>query len=161
MVWEDKKDYIKVENMNSYELCYSNFKGGHSGENIADKKRGNPVKLGIEILSKLNYVYISSIKGGSLVNVIPRDFSVIFSCKNNDAEKIINQEINIQKEFYGEEVNIELKRIENKSKVFSKETTKDIINFINNYNNGALNFDIFGNQILSANLEQLMNLMII
>ncbi|MBP3708018.1 MAG: beta-Ala-His dipeptidase [Clostridia bacterium] len=145
-----KKEYMKVSNMKFYKLSYSNFKGGHSGGCIADKKRGNPIKLGIEILAKIGEVYISSIKGGSLVNVIPRNFEVEFAC-NKDIKEFVNLEIKKQKEFYGEEVKIEFLEIKNKEEVTSKETSLRIINFINSFNNGAISFDENGNQILSAN----------
>ncbi len=145
-----KKEYIELEDMKTYELMYSKFKGGHSGGNIADKYRGNPIKLGIEILSKLDEIYINSIQGGSAVNVIPRDFKIQFSCKE-DVEKIVCKEIEKQKEFFGTDVIIELKEIDNIKKALSKETSKRIIDFINSYNNGALKFDNDGNTILSAN----------
>lgn len=145
-----KKEYIEAENMNFYKLSYSNFKGGHSGGCIVDKKRGNPIKLGIEILSKMGEVYISSIKGGSLVNVIPRNFEVEFAC-NEDIQELVDFEIKKQKEFYGEDVKIEFVGIKNREKVLSKETTIRTINFINSFNNGAISFDENGNQILSAN----------
>ena len=44
-----------------YKLEYSNFRGGHSGGNIADETRGNPIKLGIEILKKFGNVKIIDI----------------------------------------------------------------------------------------------------
>ncbi len=145
-----KKEYTEVNVLNTYELTYNNFLGGHSGGNIADKKRGNPIKLGIEILSKLEDVYINKINGGSAVNIIPRNFKIEFSSKN-DNEEFIKSEINKQLEFYGENVEIELNKIENNKKVLSLEVTRKILNFINSYENGALNFDENGNQILSAN----------
>lgn len=145
-----KKEYIKANNMNFYKLSYSNFKGGHSGSCIADKKRGNPIKLGMEILSQIGEVHISSIKGGSLVNVIPRNFEVEFAC-NKNIKQIVNSEILKQKEFYGEEVKIEFVKTENREKVLSKESSMKVINFINSFDNGAISFDENGNQILSAN----------
>ncbi len=155
MEWFGKvdKEYVQVENMNMYELSYYNFPGGHSGGNIADKKRGNPIKLGIQNLSKIDELFIKEINGGSAVNIIPRDFNVKFACKEN-IENFLNNEIKKQKKYYGEKVKIELNRIVDKSakqKVLSKDTSKKLISFINLYLNGALNFDENGNQILSTN----------
>ena len=147
-----KKQYIKVNGLNTYELKFSNFLGGHSGGNIADEKRGNPIKIGIKILSNLEDVYINKISGGSAVNVIPRDFKVEFSCKNDDYIDFIKNEISKQIEIYGKEVKIEVNKIKGNTKVLTSEVSKKIINFINNYENGALKFDNKGNQILSANL---------
>ena len=92
-----KKEYIGIpENYSEYELKYNNFKGGHSGGNIGDIKRGNPIKLGISILKQIKDVYIKEICGGSQVNVIPRDFSVKFFTKSEKI-KIIEKMINDQK----------------------------------------------------------------
>lgn len=145
-----KKECIEARGIKFYKLSYSNFRGGHSGGCIADKKRGNPIKLGMEILAKIGEVYISSIKGGSLVNVIPRNFEVEFACKE-EIQDLVDFEIGKQKEFYGENVKIEFIEIKNRQKVLSKETTKRIINFINSFKNGAIGFDENGNQVLSAN----------
>lgn len=155
MEWFGKieKEYIQIENMNVYELSYHNFPGGHSGGNIADTKRGNPIKLGMEVLSKLDNVYINQIRGGSAVNIIPRDFRVEFSCKDN-IEEFVKKEIKKQKDYYGNEVIIELNKVTKESKnqkVLSKNISQRFINFVNSYENGALNFDEKGNQILSAN----------
>lgn len=155
MEWFGKieKEYIEIEDMNVYELSYQNFPGGHSGGNIADVKRGNPIKLGIDILSKLDNVYINKISGGSAVNIIPRDFTIQFCCKDT-IEKFVNEEIRNQKKYYGNEVVIELNKIvkiPKNQKVLSKNISQRLINFINLYVNGALNFDENGNQILSAN----------
>lgn len=155
MEWFGKieKQYIQIEDMNVYELSYHNFPGGHSGGNIVDTKRGNPIKLGIDILSKLDNVYINKISGGSAVNIIPRDFTVKFSCRDAIEEYVI-EEIKKQKEYYGNEVIIELNKVvkvPKNQKVLSKNTSERLINFINLYQNGALNFDEKGNQILSAN----------
>lgn len=144
------KQYLKMDGLNAYELRYTNFPGGHSGGDIADEKRGNPIKLGIQILSKLGEVYISKISGGSAVNIIPRDFTIEFSCKN-EIEEFIKSEITKQLEFYGNDVKIEVNKIENNKKVLSLNTSKKILNFINSFENGALKFDKKENQILSAN----------
>lgn len=153
MEWFGKisKEYAIIEGLNSYQLIYSNFPGGHSGGNIADKKRGNPIKLGMELLSKLNNVYISKINGGSAVNIIPRDFKIEFSCRDN-IEDIVNEEIKKQKRIYGEEVKIELSKLsQNEQKVLSNTVSLRLINFVNSFINGALDFDENENQILSAN----------
>lgn len=60
----------------------------------------------------------------------------------------------IKKKYYGNEVVIELNKtvkIPKNQKVLSKNVSQRLINFINLYVNGALNFDENGNQILSAN----------
>ncbi len=145
----DKK-YIELENNITYELVYSNFPGGHSGGNIADEKRGNPIKLAVEILSNVENLYINNMQGGSKVNVIPRDCKVTFSCMK-ELDKTVYDKIKDQKEFYGENVQIELRRVKKINKALEKETTNDIINFIKNYKNGVIKLDKYGNVVLSAN----------
>lgn len=152
MEWFGKidKKYIDLNGVKTYELLYSNFPGGHSGGNIADDKRGNPIKLGIEILSKLEDVYIGKISGGSAVNIIPRDFKIQFACKDLNLE-FVESKIKKQIDFYGDNVKVEFNEIENKKKFLTLDTSRKIINFIKLYENGALKFDEQGNQILSAN----------
>jgi dipeptidase D len=136
------KDYY------TYELSFSNFKGGHSGLDIGDEERINPIKLGIELIKDLD-VYINKIDGGSRVNIIPRDFKVVFSSKEDienikfEVEKLIN------KSLYGE---IEMNKCELQKKCFSKELTNSIIRFIYNYKNGVISRDKEDNIILSANM---------
>lgn len=154
MEWFGKIDIEKTkveENFACYELTYSDFLGGHSGGNIADVKRGNPIKLAGEILSKLDNVYIKSLDGGSRVNVIPRDFKVIFYSGKENFE-IIKNIMNKQIRFFGDDGKIKLKEINDDLEAFSKETTKRVISFINEYVNGAIEYNENNNVILSANL---------
>lgn len=147
-----KKEYEEVpKDYLCYELKYNNFKGGHSGGNIGDVKRGNPIKLGISILKQIKDVYIKEIYGGSQVNVIPRDFSVKFFTK---PEKIKNIEkmIEEQKEFYGN-VNIEIKKCDEDKIGFSIDITNRIIDFIYSYENGVLEY-VNNNVILSCNMAE-------
>lgn len=147
-----KKEYIDIpDDYVEYELKYSNFKGGHSGGNIGDVKRGNPIKLGISILKKIKDVYIKEIYGGSQVNVIPRDFSVKFFTKLEKI-KIIEKMINEQKEFY-RNVSIEIIKCNEDKKSFSKNVTNRVIDFIYNYENGALEY-INNNVVLSCNMAE-------
>ncbi len=157
MEWfgEIEAEKIKLENNNlvKYELRYSEFLGGHSGGNIGDVKRGNPIKLGIEVISKIDNVYIQSLGGGSRVNVIPRDFKIVFWTLENEYEKI-KENVNKQIRFFGEDGKIELIQQDSKenSKVYSKDISNKIINFVNSFVNGAIEYDENNNVILSANM---------
>jgi len=137
-----KEDYI------TYELDLRDFLGGHSGLDIGDEDRVNPIKLAIELLKDKDIV-INELKGGSKVNIIPREFNVIFSTKENIediSEKIteINNKLKQGK--------VALKKVNFIEKCFSKETTKNVISFIAEFRNGALNRDAEENIILSANM---------
>ena len=140
------------KNMEVYELSYQNFKGGHSGGNIGDEKRGNPIKLAMEALKNCK-IQIIEIRGGSRVNVIPRDMYIKFVLENQEMIGNIQKELQKQNEFYGEEVLIKLtKTKENEKKAFSKKISTNIINWILEYQNGVLKKDNSGNIILSSNL---------
>ena len=149
--WELKCDieYEKTkEDYATYELDLRDFLGGHSGLDIGDEDRVNPIKLAIELLKNKDIV-INELKGGSRVNIIPREFNVIFSTKENIediSEKIteINNKLKQGK--------VALKKVNFIEKCFSKETTKNVISFIAEFRNGALNRDAEENIILSANM---------
>ena len=153
--WKGKINFRKDKlTKKGFELVYDNFKGGHSGGNIGDETRGNPIKLAIEILKQLEDVQLADIRGGSRVNVIPREVSVKFVTENKNAEEIIIKEINKQKEYYGKDVKIELNGIEEISEVIDKENTKKIIEFITEFQNGAIKRDDQGNVLQSGNMAK-------
>ena len=154
--WKGKINFTRCKSsQKGFELIYNNFKGGHSGGNIGDETRGNPIKLAIEIIKKLGDVQISKIEGGSRVNVIPRNAYIKFTTNNTDAEKIIKNEIAKQKEFYGKEVKIELNKIDNISNIIDEESTKKIINFITEFQNGAIKRDEKGIVLQSGNMAKI------
>lgn len=145
-----------------YKLRYENFLGGHSGGNIGDERRGNPIKLAMEALEKLENIQIIKLLGGSRVNVIPREFEIEFYIADKNKEEEINKilkTIQKQKEFFNQET-IELKTIEvNENQgikqAYSIEMSRKIIDFINAYKNGALIREENENVILSSNLAVL------
>lgn len=149
-----KKIELEKENLIKYELIYSGFLGGHSGGNIGDIKRGNPIKLGLEIISEINNVYIEDLEGGSRVNVIPRNFRISFYAKENEYEKM-KEKVNKQIRFFGEDGKIKLIKnniINEKINVYDEVTTKKIIRFVNEFVNGPVEYDENNNVILSANM---------
>ena len=153
--WKGKINFTREKTVKpGFELVYDNFKGGHSGGNIGDETRGNPIKLAIEILKKLEDVQIANITGGSRVNVIPREMSVKFVTENKNAEEIITKEITKQKEFYGKEVKIELNKDLEITEVINKENSNKIIDFIKEFQNGAIKKDKKGNVLQSGNMAK-------
>ena len=148
------EDNVDLNNYYIYKLEYSNFKGGHSGGNIADETRGNPIKLGMEILNKISNVKIIDISSNGKVNVIPREFKVLFAIDKSNLEiKNIEKAISKQKQRFSKENIIfeKVKKIKSNVKMMNERTSKRIINFIYNFKNGALAFDKNNNYILSAN----------
>ena len=99
-------------------------------------------------------VQIANITGGSRVNVIPREVSVKFVTSDENAEKIITKEITKQKEFYGKEVKIELNKDLEIIEVINKENSNKIIDFIKEFQSGAIKKDEQGNVLQSGNMAK-------
>ena len=143
-----------------YKLDISGFKGGHSGIDIWDKKRGNNIKIVADSLNELESIRVVEISGGSSENVIPRDIKVVFATEESERgllEKIGNNLENL-KELYGN-IDIYLRELEDKGieniRIYSKEDTKRLLEYIVNYKNGPLEYDEEGNVILSENLGKI------
>lgn len=149
---------IVSEKNEIYKLKYEKFLGGHSGGNIGDEKRGNPIKLAMQALKDVSKIQIINISGGSKVNVIPREFEVEFCIFSNEEQNEITKILNIIKEqkekFY--EATISLEKFEKKDrkniKAYDLIDSINIIKFINELRNGVLERDRNENVILSANL---------
>ena len=154
---EADKETINVKKI--YRLQYANFLGGHSGGNIGDEKRGNPIKLAMETLKENSNIQIVKLMGGSRVNVIPREFEVEFCISEDNQEREINKILeSIQKQkamFKNETIVLETLPEANNIQAYSIKTSRSIIDFINQYKNGALEREEKGNVILSANLAVL------
>ena len=150
----------KDENLIYYKLNMSGFKGGHSGIDIWDKKRGNPIKIVADILNEFESISISEIKGGSSENVIPRDINVVFAIEESERDILekIESKFESLKKVYGN-IDIYLKELEDEEKenirIYSKEDSKRLLEYIVNYKNGPLEYDEEGNVILSGNLGRI------
>lgn len=154
---EADKETINAKKV--YKLQYANFLGGHSGGNIGDEKRGNPIKLAMETLKEIKDIQIVKLQGGSRVNVIPREFEVEFCISDDNQEIEVNKILEVmqnQKEiFKNERIVLETLSKSNNIQVYSIKTTRSIIDFVNEYQNGALKREEKGNVILSSNLAVL------
>lgn len=154
---EADKETINAKKV--YKLQYANFLGGHSGGNIGDEKRGNPIKLAMETLKEIKDIQIVALQGGSRVNVIPREFEVEFCISDDNQEIEVNKILEVmqnQKEiFKNETIVLETLSKSNNIQAYSIKTTRSIIDFVNEYQNGALKREEKGNVILSSNLAVL------
>ena len=154
---EADKETINAKKV--YKLQYANFLGGHSGGNIGDEKRGNPIKLAMETLKEIKDIQIVKLQGGSRVNVIPREFEVEFCISDDNQEIEVNKILEVmqnQKEiFKNETIVLETLSKSNNIQAYSIKTTRSIIDFVNEYQNGALKREEKGNVILSSNLAVL------
>ena len=154
---EADKETINAKKV--YRLQYANFLGGHSGGNIGDEKRGNPIKLAMETLKEISNIQIVKLIGGSRVNVIPREFEVEFCITDDNQEIAINQILKVmqkQKEIFKKQtIVLETQSKANNMQAYSTNTSRRIIDFVNEYQNGALKRDEKGNVMLSSNLAVL------
>ena len=107
----------KDENLIYYKLDISGFKGGHSGIDIWDKKRGNPIKIVANNLNELESIRVVEISDGSSENVIPRDIKVVFAIEEKERGILEKIENNLEslKKVYGN-IDIYLKELEDKEK---------------------------------------------
>ena len=150
----------KNENLLYYKLNMSGFKGGHSGIDIWDNKRGNPIKIVADMLNGFESISISEIKGGSSENVIPRDIKVVFAIEESERDILekIESKFEDLKKVYGNIV-IYLNELEDGGKeqlrIYSKEDTKRLLEYVVNYKNGPLEYDKEENVILSGNLGRI------
>lgn len=148
----DTEYEILTDDYKTYELTLSNFKGGHSGLDIGDEARINPIKLGINLIRGMN-VYINKIEGGSMVNIIPRELKIIFSTRER-IENLLMSITRLNKKSNRETV--ELKEIKPEKRCFSKVFSENIIGFIDDFRNGVIYRDNLSKDIiLSANMGAL------
>lgn len=151
-VIHSEKIELENEEICSFSLKLSHFKGGHSGLDIGDSKRGNPIKIVGNLLNNFSDIYLASFTGGSQVNIIPRDCEITFSINKHELDKIslLKTEIeNLQKLF--PQADISFNRTTNITNCYNKESTEKILNFINEFSNGSLKRDKYENVILSGN----------
>lgn len=150
----------KDKNLIYYKLDISGFKGGHSGIDIWDKKRGNPIKIVADMLNEFESIRVVEISGGSSENVIPRDIKVVFAIEESEKDILEKKENNLEslKKVYGN-IDIYLRKLEDEEKeqvrIYSKEDSKRLLEYIVNYKNGPLEYDEEGNVILSGNLGRI------
>lgn len=179
--FQAKKEKCKYSEI--YELSYSNFLGGHSGGNIGEENRGNPIKLLAEAIKTVEEFDIIDIFGGSRVNVIPRDANIKFAVNDSKGlfnlkqvlekqrqeypmaqivlEKVENNEIQIienDEEIEGNKedfINVFEEQKNNFQYAFSTESSRKIIEILLEIKHGALQRDEENNVILSSNLADI------
>ncbi len=137
--------------------------GGHSGTDI-NKRRGNAIKILVEILWKLNTkfsIYIQSLEGGNKSNAIPRETHAILYINKAQSTKIKEfiEEIfsNIKKLYFGTESNLaisieELDEIDGTT-VFSKQFQLKFINILHLMPNGPVYLHPTSNGLVHTSLN--------
>lgn len=155
-VLDTKKITLNPNNYTTFCLTLKHFKGGHSGLNISDSSRGNPIKIISNILSCFSSINIYDFEGGSKVNIIPRNCKIIFAINNYELSKINilkNSLTKILKKY--PDVYVDLEKVETKEQYIDKQSSANILNFIQDFKNGAIERDIYNNTILSGNFASI------
>lgn len=137
--WAEKNvEYTSIfnkENFTAFTLEFFNFKGGHSGIDIGDKERVNPIKLFADSFKNLE-IYIENLECGSRPNAIPVECKIDFVVANKDIDKLNNIISDLKsKEIHG---NVSIEEKELPEKAITKENSLEILNVVNEYKNGVL-----------------------
>lgn len=145
---------IKLDNnkFTSFRLTLKHFKGGHSGLDISDISRGNPIKNIAELLSDFSSICISEFNGGTKVNIIPRNCEISFAINNYELSKVEvlkNKLENLKKIYPFADFNLSIIG-ENKT-FFDRKISNRLLSFINSFKNGVVEKDRHNNTILSGN----------
>lgn len=150
-------------NLIPYIIRIRGLKGGHSGMEI-DKERGNSNKLMgrilMSILSEIDF-RLSSLKGGSKRNAIPRETDVVILVRAED-KALVEKKVSECEELFKTElrtsdpdVRIELEVLPSlPPEMLSKESTNNVVNYLYLVINGvtSMSMDIKGLVESSLNL---------
>lgn len=150
LIKEDKIE-LTPNKFSTFCLNLYHFKGGHSGLDIGDNSRENPIKIVAKLLEPFSSIYVVDLEGGSDVNIIPRNCKITFSINNYELTKIpiLENEIKKIKKRYSSDISFN--KIDTITKCYSKQFSKNILNFIIDFPNGVLSKDEYGNIVLSGN----------
>lgn len=119
-----------------YKLSISGLMGGHSGDDI-HKKRCNAIKLGFNIISKLECTGLYHIDIGEKDNVIPNNGDIIFS-SNLSLDKINEILRNLTYNLSNDDKNLSLNVIQCNQNLRKITNYNEIINFINELDDGLI-----------------------
>ncbi|MBN1037569.1 aminoacyl-histidine dipeptidase [Clostridium botulinum] len=156
--WENTK-----KNKKAFKLIIKGLSGGHSGSDI-HLGRGNSNKLIGRVLKNiLNQMELNlvSLNGGSKNNAIPREATAELLIDADKEKELLNIISTLREEFKNEfrvkdtNIQLEIEELkENIEKVFSKESTDNVINLLYLYPNGinTVSSDIEGLTESSTNI---------
>ena len=130
-------NFIDTENLSTaIKIEVGGLRGGHSGIEI-DDNRANAIKILAEILREMKLrgkVQLSSIEGGTALNVIPSSaYAVIVTDLNlDDLKNFVDENAAQVKKIFIDEINltIDVKEVDMPEKVFSGEDFKNLLDLI-------------------------------
>lgn len=139
-----------------YKMDISGLMGGHSGDDI-HKDRCNAVKLGFNIISKLECTGLYHIDIGEKDNVIPNNGSIVFS-SNFDLDKINETLKGLSYNLSRDDNNLKLSVVQCNQNLKRISNYNEIINFINELDDGLIerfkedNFPLLSSNIGKINI---------
>ena len=139
-----------------YKMDISGLMGGHSGDDI-HKDRCNAVKLGFNIISKLECIGLYHIDIGEKDNVIPNNGSIVFS-SNFDLDKINGTLKGLSYNLSRDDNNLKLSVVQCNQNLKRISNYNEIINFINELDDGLIerfkedNFPLLSSNIGKINI---------
>lgn len=157
---KDNNKYMLIK------IGMNGFRGGHSGKDIS-KDRGNPIKeMGnfLQIIFNKHNITLKNIYGGKKVNVIPRECYSEIYIEKRDFNKIKKEVSDYSKRIKekilqdNEDIIVGVEEVINANySSFDVETTKRIIDIINNIPNGVYFKDKYDNPIISLSIGKIDN----
>lgn len=146
----------------SIKIGLTGFTGGHSGKDIS-KNRGNPIEeMGILLrcISEKYDIFLKRITGGRKVNVIPRECYCEIYIKNEYLNEIQKKIANFNKKLIKKIKNENIKAFVEETKeieqvAFDAETTKKLIDLLNDIPNGVYYKDKRDNPLVSLNIGKI------
>lgn len=139
-----------------YKMDISGLMGGHSGDDI-HKDRCNAIKLGFNIISKLECTGLYHIDIGEKDNVIPNNGSIVFS-SNFDLDNINETLKGLSYNLSIDDNNLKLSLVQYNQNLKRISNYNEIINFINELDDGLIerfkedNFPLLSSNIGKINI---------
>lgn len=119
-----------------YKMNISGLMGGHSGDDI-HKDRCNAIKLGFNLISKLECTGLFHVDIGEKDNVIPNNGDIIFSSKF-DLDKINETLKSLAYDLSSDDSNLNLSVVQCNQNLRRISNYNEIINFINELDDGLI-----------------------
>ena len=135
-------------------ITISGLEGGHSGFDI-NKNRGNSIKLLSELLLKFKDIKLSSLIGGTKINVIPSSATSMFYTNIKIDDIVKDFETNKRKEF--PKLSIKLEKINLEKECLNTIDSERLLKSIINLKHGIFNINNRNEVTTSENLS-LVNL---
>ncbi len=135
-IYKIKLEKTNSEKENSFKIKVSGLKGGHSGVDI-HLQRGNAIKILSRVLYEVwgeEEFELSEVLAGDKHNAIPREAVAVINLNNeavlkDKVDKVL-REVKEELKYSDPEVKIEYSKVEKNSSVYTKSSSKKIIDIL-------------------------------